>query len=39
MQELLDDAAKRSIRYLEGLTDRGVAPDPAALAQIGRAHV
>ena len=34
MQELLDDAARRSIRYLEGLDDRGVAPDPAALARL-----
>ena len=32
MQELLDDAAKRAIRYLDGLAHRGVAPDAAALA-------
>ena len=32
MQDLLDDAAKRAIRYLGGLAHRGVAPDPGALA-------
>ena len=32
MQELLDDAAKRAIRYLDGLAHRSVAPDPGALA-------
>jgi glutamate/tyrosine decarboxylase-like PLP-dependent enzyme len=32
MQELLDDAAKRAIRYLDGLAHRAVAPDATALA-------
>ena len=32
MQELLDDAAKRAIRYLDGLAHRDVAPDASALA-------
>ena len=32
MQELLNDAARRAIRYLAGLHHRGVAPDAAALA-------
>ena len=31
MQELLDDAAQRAIRYLDGLPERGVAPGAAAL--------
>ena len=34
MQDLLDDAAKRAIRYLEGLGARGVAPEAAALARL-----
>ena len=34
MQELLDDAAKRAIRYLDGLAHRGVAPQAAALARL-----
>ena len=34
MQELLDDAAKRAIRYLDGLDHRGVAPDSNALARL-----
>ncbi len=34
MQELLDDAARRAIRYLDGLAQRGVAPDAAALARL-----
>src|SRR4051794_26732034 len=34
MHDLLDDAAKRAIRYLDGLDGRGVAPDPAALARL-----
>ena len=33
---LLLDAAARSVRYLEGLPDRGVAPSPAALAALSR---
>ena len=32
MRELLDDAAKRAIRYLEGLASRAVEPHAAALA-------
>jgi glutamate/tyrosine decarboxylase-like PLP-dependent enzyme len=32
MQDLLDDAAKRAIRYLDGLAHRGVRPQAAALA-------
>jgi glutamate/tyrosine decarboxylase-like PLP-dependent enzyme len=32
MRKLLEDAARRSITYLEGLPNRPVAPDPAALA-------
>jgi len=31
MKELLEDAAGRSIRYLQGLDSRAVAPDPAAV--------
>ena len=34
MQALLDDAARRSIRYLAGLADRSVAPTPAAIARL-----
>ena len=32
MRELLDDASRRAIRYLDGLARRGVAPDAGALA-------
>ena len=31
MRDLLDDASKRAIRYLDGLSHRGVMPDAAAL--------
>jgi glutamate/tyrosine decarboxylase-like PLP-dependent enzyme len=34
MQDLLDDAAKRAIRYLAGLDGRGVAPEASALARL-----
>ena len=34
MQDLLDDASKRAIRYLGGLAARGVAPEPSALARL-----
>src|SRR5438874_6714830 len=34
MRELLTDAAVRAIRYLEGLNERGVAPDPAVFARL-----
>lgn len=32
MRELLTAAAERAIRYLEGLNERGVAPDPTVFA-------
>ncbi len=35
MRELLDDAARRAIRYLEGLDGRSVAPQGDALARLG----
>jgi glutamate/tyrosine decarboxylase-like PLP-dependent enzyme len=34
MQDLLDDAARRAIRYLATLDDRAVAPSAAALARL-----
>ena len=34
MHELLTATAKRAIRYLEGLNERGVAPDPAVIARL-----
>src|SRR5947209_17495043 len=34
MHELLTDAAERAIRYLEGLNERDVAPDPAVVARL-----
>ena len=34
MRELLIDAAERAIRYLEGLNERAVAPDPIAVAHL-----
>jgi len=34
MKEILSDAAARSIRYLEGLQSRAVAPAPAAIAAL-----
>jgi glutamate/tyrosine decarboxylase-like PLP-dependent enzyme len=36
MDELLHDSADRAIRYLEGLPDRSVAPEPQALAALQR---
>jgi glutamate/tyrosine decarboxylase-like PLP-dependent enzyme len=36
MQELLDDAARRAIRYLAGLAQRGVAPEAGALARLNQ---
>jgi glutamate/tyrosine decarboxylase-like PLP-dependent enzyme len=35
MRSLLQDAAERSIRYLETLDDRPVRPDPATVARLG----
>lgn len=35
MRELLTASAERAIRYLEGLNERGVAPDPAVVAREG----
>ncbi len=34
MRELLQDAAQRAIRYLEGLDSRGVGPTPEAVAKL-----
>src|SRR5947209_5247963 len=34
MRELLPAAAERAIRYLEGLNERGVAPDPIVVARL-----
>ena len=34
MHELLTATAERAIRYLEGLNERGVAPDPAVFARL-----
>src|SRR5947207_6080294 len=34
MRELLTASAVRAIRYLEGLNERGVAPDPAVFARL-----
>ena len=34
MQQLLDDAARRAIRYLQGLGQRGVAPAEEAVARL-----
>jgi glutamate/tyrosine decarboxylase-like PLP-dependent enzyme len=34
MRKLLEDSAERSIRYLEGLSDRSVAPSPDAIARL-----
>jgi glutamate/tyrosine decarboxylase-like PLP-dependent enzyme len=34
MRELLNAAAERAIRYLEGLNERGVAPDRAVIARL-----
>src|SRR6202162_1849639 len=34
MRKLLTAAAERAIRYLEGLNERGVAPDPTIVARL-----
>lgn len=34
MRELLNDAAARAIAFLEGIDERGVAPEPAAVARL-----
>ena len=34
MRELLMAAAERAIRYLEDLSERGVAPDPSVVARL-----
>jgi len=39
MQDLLDDAAKRAIRYLDGLGDRAVAPGAEAVAGLAALDV
>jgi glutamate/tyrosine decarboxylase-like PLP-dependent enzyme len=39
MRELLIAAAERSIRYLEGLNGRGVAPDPTAVARLAELDI
>jgi glutamate/tyrosine decarboxylase-like PLP-dependent enzyme len=39
MKELLLSAAERAVAYLEGLEDRPVAPDPAAVAGLSRFDV
>src|SRR5438132_929770 len=36
MKDLLRTTAERAARYLAGLKDRGVAPTPEALANLGR---
>lgn len=39
VRELLEDAARRSIRYLDGLAQRSVAPRPEAVAALSRLDV
>ncbi len=39
MHELLTTTAKRAIRYLEGLNERGVAPDPAVVARLAELDI
>jgi glutamate/tyrosine decarboxylase-like PLP-dependent enzyme len=39
MHELLTPTAERAIRYLEGLNERGVAPDPAAVARLAELDI
>ena|SRR6266516_2327545 len=39
MRELLTAAAERAMRYLEGLNERGVAPDPAVFARLAELDV
>src|SRR5258708_9740042 len=39
MRELLNAAAERAIRYLEGLNRRGVAPDPTVVARLAELDI
>src|SRR5579864_5576489 len=39
MRELLNAAAERAIRYLEGLNGRGVAPDPRVVAHLAELDI
>jgi len=39
MSELRIAAAKRAMRYLEGLNERGVAPDPAVVARLAELDI
>ncbi|HEY9009473.1 MAG TPA: pyridoxal-dependent decarboxylase [Devosia sp.] len=39
MKDLLEDAARRSVRYLEGVGERRVAPDDASVAALTRLRV
>jgi glutamate/tyrosine decarboxylase-like PLP-dependent enzyme len=39
MRELLIAAAERAIRYLEGLNERGVAPDPTVVARLAELDI
>jgi hypothetical protein len=39
MRELLIAAAERSIRYLEGLNERSVAPDPTIVARLAELDI
>jgi glutamate/tyrosine decarboxylase-like PLP-dependent enzyme len=39
MRELLNAAAERAIRYLEGLNERGVAPDRAVVARLAELDI
>jgi glutamate/tyrosine decarboxylase-like PLP-dependent enzyme len=39
MRELLIDAAERAIRYLEGLNERAIAPDPTAVVRLAELDI
>ena len=39
MRKLLNAAAERAIRYLEGLNRRGVAPDPTVVARLAELDI
>ena len=39
MRELLISAAERAIRYLDGLNERGVAPDPTIVARLAELDI
>src|SRR5437588_6838654 len=39
MRELLIDAAERAFRYLEGLNERAVVPDPTAVARLAELDI